>query len=124
MDAMVDAVVGQWGAIHILINNAGINIRKRPEDLLEEELSSLGVTVDRVSPLGVFAQVDLRLMYHLCLWSRLANRILLPLFKGEVNDVAALSQLCAQFDWSSVFSVDRSIAIDYYGESRFVKNTM
>ncbi len=94
------------------------------EYLLEEELSSLGVTVDRVSPLGVFAQVDLRSMYQVCLWSRLANRILLPLFKGEVNDVAALSQLCTQFDWSNVFSVDRSIAIDYYGESRFVKNTM
>ena len=37
VDAMVAAVVGQWGAIHILINNAGINIRKRPEELSEEE---------------------------------------------------------------------------------------
>ena len=37
VNAMIASVVGQWGAIHILINNAGINIRKRPEDLLEEE---------------------------------------------------------------------------------------
>ena len=35
--AMIATVVDQWGAIHILINNAGINIRKRPEDLTEEE---------------------------------------------------------------------------------------
>ena len=35
--AMIATVVDQWGAIHILINNAGINIRKRPEDLTEKE---------------------------------------------------------------------------------------
>lgn len=35
--AMVDAVVAEWGAVNILINNAGINIRKRPEDLSEDE---------------------------------------------------------------------------------------
>ena len=29
VNVMIAAVVGQWGAIHILINNAGINIRKR-----------------------------------------------------------------------------------------------
>ena len=37
VDAMTAAVVSRWGAIHILINNAGINIRKRPEDLSEDE---------------------------------------------------------------------------------------
>ena len=35
--SMVEAVVAEWGRINILINNAGINIRKRPEDLSEKE---------------------------------------------------------------------------------------
>ena len=35
--SMVKAVVAEWGRVDILINNAGINIRKRPEDLSEEE---------------------------------------------------------------------------------------
>lgn len=35
--AMVDAVVDAFGRIDILINNAGINIRKRPEDLQPDE---------------------------------------------------------------------------------------
>ena len=35
--AMVESVVGQLGAIHILVNNAGTNIRKRPEDLSVDE---------------------------------------------------------------------------------------
>lgn len=34
---MVGAVVAEWGKVNILVNNAGINIRKRPEDLSEEE---------------------------------------------------------------------------------------
>jgi 2-deoxy-D-gluconate 3-dehydrogenase len=34
---MVDAVTEAFGGIHILINNAGINIRKRPEDLKPDE---------------------------------------------------------------------------------------
>ena len=32
---MVGAVVAKWGKVNILVNNAGINIRKRPEDLLK-----------------------------------------------------------------------------------------
>jgi 2-deoxy-D-gluconate 3-dehydrogenase len=34
---MVDAVTKAFGGIHVLINNAGINIRKRPEDLKPDE---------------------------------------------------------------------------------------
>ena len=34
---VVDAVTQAFGGIHILINNAGINIRKRPEDLNPDE---------------------------------------------------------------------------------------
>ena len=34
---MVAAVVSELGAIHILVNNAGTTVRKRPEDLTEED---------------------------------------------------------------------------------------
>ena len=37
IDAMVAAVSEQFGRLDILINNAGTNIRKRPEDLEESE---------------------------------------------------------------------------------------
>ncbi len=37
VDRMVEAVTGAWGAIHILVNNAGTSVRKRPEDLTEED---------------------------------------------------------------------------------------
>ena len=41
VDTMIASVVDQWGAINILVNNAGINIRKRPEDLSEDEWRSV-----------------------------------------------------------------------------------
>ena len=41
VDTMIATVVDQWGAINILVNNAGINIRKRPEDLSEDEWRSV-----------------------------------------------------------------------------------
>ncbi len=37
VDAMVAEVVATLGGLHILVNNAGINIRKRPEELSESE---------------------------------------------------------------------------------------
>ena len=37
VDEMVSEVVKSFGGIDILINNAGTNIRKRPEDLSESE---------------------------------------------------------------------------------------
>jgi 2-deoxy-D-gluconate 3-dehydrogenase len=37
VDQMVTTVISQLGAIDILINNAGTSVRKRPEDLTEED---------------------------------------------------------------------------------------
>lgn len=34
---MVETIVAELGAIHILVNNAGTSVRKRPEDLTEED---------------------------------------------------------------------------------------
>lgn len=94
------------------------------EYLLEEELKALGLLVERVSPQGVYGQASITVLYQLCLWSRLANRIQLILFSGQADNEQALHQLCLDFHWQTVFSHDKTIAIEFHGSSGKIRNTM
>lgn len=94
------------------------------EYLLEEELKALGLAITRISPQGVYGEASLLTAYKLCLWSRLANRVQLILFSGFASNEQALHQLCTQFHWQTVFSQDKTIAIEFHGQSEHVRNTM
>ncbi|WP_454781507.1 bifunctional 23S rRNA (guanine(2069)-N(7))-methyltransferase RlmK/23S rRNA (guanine(2445)-N(2))-methyltransferase RlmL [Legionella sp. WA2022007384] len=94
------------------------------EYLLEEELKSLGLSVTRVSPQGVYGEANLLTIYELCLWSRIANRVQLILFSGYAGNEQALHQLCTEFHWQTVFSHDKTIAIEFHGASEHIRNTM
>ena len=65
---------------------------KAMEALLAEELKALGATAVEETRAGVFFEGPLEIAYRACLWSRIANRILLPLKKF---DAAAPEKLYA-----------------------------
>ena len=94
------------------------------EYLLEEELRSLGLKVARVSPQGVYGEGDLTTVYQLCLWSRLANRVQVILFSGDASNQKALYQRCYDYPWETVFSADKTLAIEFHGESPEIRNTL
>lgn len=94
------------------------------EYLLEEELKSLGLRVNRVSPQGVFGEADLALIYIICLWSRLANRVQLILFSGDAHNEQMLYKLTNEYHWQTVFTADKSLAIEFHGTSTHIRNTM
>ncbi|STY27863.1 methyltransferase [Legionella wadsworthii] len=94
------------------------------EYLLEEEARTLGLTVTRVSPQGVYGDANLLTLYKLCLWSRIANRVQLILFSGYAGNEQSLHQLCTQFPWQTVFSHDKTISIEFHGSSEHIRNTM
>ncbi|MFA5960801.1 MAG: bifunctional 23S rRNA (guanine(2069)-N(7))-methyltransferase RlmK/23S rRNA (guanine(2445)-N(2))-methyltransferase RlmL [Tatlockia sp.] len=94
------------------------------EYLLEEEVKALGLHVNRVSPQGVYGDATLAVVYHLCLWSRIANRVQLILFSGEAHNEQTLYQLCNQFPWQTVFTADKTIAIEFHGASAHIRNSM
>ncbi|MDR3502788.1 MAG: bifunctional 23S rRNA (guanine(2069)-N(7))-methyltransferase RlmK/23S rRNA (guanine(2445)-N(2))-methyltransferase RlmL [Legionella sp.] len=94
------------------------------EYLLEAEVKALGLAVTRVSPQGVYGEASLTVIYHLCLWSRLANRVQLILFSGYGSTEQALHQLCTDFHWQTVFSPDKTLAIEFHGSSEHIRNTM
>lgn len=94
------------------------------EYLLEEELKALGLHVTRVSPQGVYGEASLQIIYTLCLWTRIANRIQLILFSGHAANEQAMHQLCTEFHWQTVFTHDKTIAIEFHGASEQIRNTM
>lgn len=101
-----------------------VSCPKGLEYLLEEELKALGLIIGRVSPQGVYGEASIATLYQICLWSRIANRIQLILFSGNVDDEQHLHQLCMDFHWQTVFSPDKSIAIEFHGSSEHIRNTM
>lgn len=101
-----------------------ISCPKGLEYLLEEEVKGLGLRVTRVSPQGVYGEANSTVLYQLCLWSRLANRVQLVLFSGYAANEQAMYQLCTQFHWQTVFTHDKSIAIEFHGASEHIRNTM
>lgn len=101
-----------------------VSCPKGLEYLLETELSSLGLQVTNVSPQGVYGEATLKVIYQLCLWSRLANRIQIILFNGVVSHQQALYQLCHTFPWEQVFTPDKTLAIEFHGTTGAIRNEM
>lgn len=101
-----------------------ISCAKGLEYLLEDEVRQLGLHVERVSPQGVFGEASLAVIYQLCIWSRLANRVHLLLFSGEAHNEQSLYALCYQFPWQTVFTVDKTLAIEFHGSSAHIRNSM
>lgn len=101
-----------------------ISCPKGLEYLLEEEVKHLGLRITRVSPQGVYGECNLTVAYTLCLWSRLANRVQLILFNGHAHNQETIYQLCNQFHWQTVFSPEKTFAIEFHGESPQIRNSM
>ena len=94
------------------------------EYLLEDEVRTLGLQVARVSPQGVYGEGTLAVIYQLCLWSRLANRVQVILFNGDAQHQKALYQSCYEYPWETVFGADKTLAIEFHGESPEIRNTL
>ncbi|MEZ5572382.1 MAG: bifunctional 23S rRNA (guanine(2069)-N(7))-methyltransferase RlmK/23S rRNA (guanine(2445)-N(2))-methyltransferase RlmL [Halioglobus sp.] len=93
------------------------------ESLLAAELSALGALTVRETVAGVHFAGPRVIAYRACLWSRLANRILWPLAQVDAPDGDALYHGIRQLDWGQLFAVEKTIAVDFSGESRSIRNT-
>ena len=82
------------------------------EPLLAEELRGLGADQVRETRAGVAFLGPLSLAYRVCLWSRLASRVLLPLAHGPAPDPEALYTLVKSVDWSEHMDAESTLAVD------------
>jgi 23S rRNA (guanine2445-N2)-methyltransferase / 23S rRNA (guanine2069-N7)-methyltransferase len=94
------------------------------EQLLAHELQALGAESTKETVAAVHFYGTRELAYRACLWSRLANRILLPLHQFMLNETDQLYQECLDIPWEAHFSAEQTIAIDFIGTSKLVDNTM
>lgn len=93
------------------------------EPLLLTELQGLGAVALKERPGGVAAEADRETAYRICLWSRLASRVLMPLTRFPLTDVDGLYAGARAVDWPDLFSVQRRFAIEVAGRSAAVTHT-
>ncbi|EIJ43005.1 putative N6-adenine-specific DNA methylase [Beggiatoa alba B18LD] len=86
---------------------------KGMEPLLADELNALGLSEVKPTRAGVSFQGTLRQAYQVCLWSRIANRVLLPLATFPAPDADALYEGVLDIDWTEHLDPAGSIAVDF-----------
>ncbi|WP_027857212.1 bifunctional 23S rRNA (guanine(2069)-N(7))-methyltransferase RlmK/23S rRNA (guanine(2445)-N(2))-methyltransferase RlmL [Marinobacterium jannaschii] len=93
------------------------------EALLAEELASLGISDVRQTVAGVWFEGELVDAYRVCLWSRLANRVLYPLAECDVASAQHLYDGVQQVNWLDHLRASGSLTIDFTGRSEVINNT-
>ncbi|MBN7798657.1 bifunctional 23S rRNA (guanine(2069)-N(7))-methyltransferase RlmK/23S rRNA (guanine(2445)-N(2))-methyltransferase RlmL [Parahaliea mediterranea] len=93
------------------------------ESLLAHELETLGAVGTRETVAGVYFSGPLAVAYRACLWSRLANRVLLPIASVDADTADALYQGLGEIAWLDWLDVRQTFAIDFSGQNRAIRNT-
>ena len=94
------------------------------EDLLEKELQQFGASSLKQTRLGVEATGDLSFAYKTCLWSRLANRVLLQIEQAHIKSADELYDVCYKIDWLQHLSANSTFWIDFIGSGAGINNTI
>ncbi|ALS98478.1 bifunctional 23S rRNA (guanine(2069)-N(7))-methyltransferase RlmK/23S rRNA (guanine(2445)-N(2))-methyltransferase RlmL [Lacimicrobium alkaliphilum] len=101
-----------------------ITTSKGLDELLMQEIAELCPDLSLKSKPGqVLFEGELEQAYRICLWSRLANRVLLTLAEGEINDAEQLYKLASSINWSLQMDVTQSFVVDFIGTNRAINNS-
>lgn len=93
------------------------------DNLLGEELSSFGLEPFRNAPAGVWARGSLEQGYRACLWSRLANRVILHLARVDARSDEQFYQGIYELPWHEHLAVTGKFRVAFSGTNEFVRNT-
>ncbi|NMP32284.1 bifunctional 23S rRNA (guanine(2069)-N(7))-methyltransferase RlmK/23S rRNA (guanine(2445)-N(2))-methyltransferase RlmL [Thalassotalea sp. M1531] len=93
------------------------------EILLAEEIQQLGGENVVQKPEGVYFTASLETAYNICLWTRLATRVLLKLSEADVKTKDDLYNATVDVDWLACFEPTHSFAVDFVGKSEEIRNS-
>lgn len=91
--------------------------------VLTTELSELGASDVRETPAGVYFSGSLALAYRVCLWSRLANRILVRISDTAVASADDVYSSARAVRWSEHLSIKTRFTVEFRGQTNYIKNT-
>ena len=91
---------------------------------LAQELAGLGAVDVVERPIGVQFSGDLGLAYRVCLWSRLANRVILDLGSHKADTGDAVYEASSELDWLSHIPAGQSLMVDFTGKSRDIRRAV
>ena len=91
--------------------------------LLLDELRAFGAQDVRESTAGCTFRGDIALAYRVCLWSRLANRVLLRLARFDVASAQDLYEGVRRIDWSAHLRPDDTLVVDFSGRGAGIDHT-
>ena len=91
--------------------------------LLVPELEALGATQVREGVAGVSFEGNLATAYRACLYSRLANRILLVVSEFAAANAEDLYQGIAHIPWFDHLASGSTLSIDFSGRAPDIRNT-
>ncbi|WP_248745725.1 bifunctional 23S rRNA (guanine(2069)-N(7))-methyltransferase RlmK/23S rRNA (guanine(2445)-N(2))-methyltransferase RlmL [Pseudomonas sp. MWU12-2037] len=93
------------------------------EGLLFEEAVGLGLEEAREHTSAIRGTADMETAYRLCLWSRLANRVLLVLKRFPMKDAEDLYHGVLDVDWQDHMVCDGTLAVEFSGHGSGIDNT-
>ncbi|ODS22472.1 23S rRNA (guanine(2445)-N(2))/(guanine(2069)-N(7))-methyltransferase [Candidatus Endobugula sertula] len=93
------------------------------ENLLFNEIKGLGVVEPRETGGGVYFSGHLVDAYRICLWSRLANKVLLPLASVDILRVDDLYDAVINIAWEEHLLAYGLFKVDFTGTNDFIRNS-
>ena len=94
------------------------------DELLNAEINALLPDVPTQTSQGAVSfDGTLEQAYIVCLWSRLANRVLWELNSGLVKNASDLYALSATIDWPSHFASSASFVVHFNGTNQVIKHS-
>lgn len=101
-----------------------ITTSKGLDDLLAQEIAQLCPHLSlKNKPGQILFDGELNDAYRICLWSRLANRVLVRLAEGDCQDAEQLYKVASSVNWSAQFNVTDSFVVDFVGTSKAINNS-
>ena len=98
-------------------------VPKNMESLLVNELISLGASEVKETRAGASFEGPMELAYRVCLWSRLANRVLFPITQFPADTPEALYEGIRSISWEEHLKNSGTLAVDFHASRSAITHT-